>query len=221
MISKFKNKVINYLVNKRFGKHKLQNFDFTIICNNCIAGIIYKELAMKFSTPTINLYFYYPDYIKFLSNFEYYLNQKLVFVNVSKYNKNIINYPIGILHDIEIHFLHYENDFHAKSKWEERVKRINFNNLFIIGSDRDNCNKNDIINFDKLPFANKIFFSAKNYKNLKSVLWISKYKNENQVGDLIKNQDWLNYFDLIYWLNTGNIKRFTIFKFIFNFIFGK
>lgn len=45
-----KMRLVNY-------RHKLKNENFTIISNNCIAGVLYKDLNKKFNSPTINLYF--------------------------------------------------------------------------------------------------------------------------------------------------------------------
>ena len=35
---------------------RLVNRDFTLISNNCCAGIIYSDLGLQFTSPTINLY---------------------------------------------------------------------------------------------------------------------------------------------------------------------
>ena len=71
-------------------------------------------------------------------------------------------YPIGLINNkIEIHFLHYKTEKEAKSKWNRRVKRINWNNLYIKMDDRDGCTLDIIKRFDQLPFKNKIFFQPK------------------------------------------------------------
>ena len=42
--------------------------DTTIISSNCFAGRIMQDLGMQYNSPTLGLYFWYPDYIEFLSN---------------------------------------------------------------------------------------------------------------------------------------------------------
>lgn len=190
-------------------KKRLKNKNFSLISNNCIGGIIYNDLGLKFTSPTINLYFYAPDYIRFVSNLKYNLSLELKEAENSKYLDQLPNYPIGKLEEIEIHFNHYLNFKEAKDKWEERLKRINWNNLFIIGSDRDGCTKELIYEFSKIPYK-KVFFTSRQDIKDENVVYISKYKGQDQVGDMIKdNKLWINYFDLIHWLNTGRIIKYS------------
>lgn len=58
----------------RKNKRKVKTKRPTIIASNCNGGIIYHDLGMKFYSPTINLFFYPKDYIKFISNLKYYLS---------------------------------------------------------------------------------------------------------------------------------------------------
>ena len=196
-------------------RNRLVNNKFTIISNNCVGGKMYNSLGLKFTSPTINLFFFMPDYIQFLENLDYYLATQFNFKNTSTHTNDKINYPIGVYNDgVEIHFMHYHTKNEALQKWNERTKRMNKNNLFIIGSDRDNCNYDIVKRFDKLNFKNKIFFSSKKLPQINSAIYIDKYKNEACVGDMIPNQEWLEYFDLIKWLNTGKIKKYCVKKYV-------
>ena len=62
MLNKIYHKFINLVCinyNKfyeRTLRTKLKNKDFSIICSNCIGGIIYNRLGQKFLSPTINLW---------------------------------------------------------------------------------------------------------------------------------------------------------------------
>jgi uncharacterized protein (DUF1919 family) len=124
-----------------YERKKLRKTDFSIICDNCIAGSIYHKLGLQYTTPTVGLFFYSEDYITFLENFEYYIRQPLKFIHTSKHPeanelRKTIHYPIGILgNDVEIQFLHYKGEREAAEKWGRRTKRINFDNLFFIYSD--------------------------------------------------------------------------------------
>lgn len=80
--------------------------DTSIITSNCFAGRIMQDLGMKYNTPTLGLYFMYPDYIEFLQHLEYYLTEaKIQFVEHSKYplgderRADWTNKNIGILSD--------------------------------------------------------------------------------------------------------------------------
>ena len=127
----------------------------------------------------INLFIFAPCYIKLLKNLDYYMSLDIVPLNrTSKYLNCNPNYPIGIIDDeIEVHFLHYTSIEEACKKWNERRLRINFSNLFITMTDQDACTYSLIKEFDNLPYENKIFFSAKNYPEIKSLVWCKKYNN--------------------------------------------
>ena len=129
-----------------------------------------QDLKMEYNSPTLGLYFMYPDYIEFLQHLDYYLKEaKITFVEHSRYSlgdqrraeRSITHhwYPIGLLDGkVEIHFLHYHTEEEAATKWYRRAKRVNYDNLLIIGMDQNRCEENDIRSFDKLPYEQKIFF---------------------------------------------------------------
>lgn len=58
-------------------KFKLENKKPSIIASNCNGGVIYHDLGLKFYSPTINLFLYPKDYLKFISNLKYYLSLEL------------------------------------------------------------------------------------------------------------------------------------------------
>ena len=212
------NKIIRLLNKKYIGYYNSvyllylrtfnRNKNFTIISNNCWGGGVYEDLKLKYLTPTVGLYFYAEDYIKFVKNLQYYLRLSLNFTEVSRYEEANINrkersYPIGILNDIEIHFLHYENNNDALQKWNRRKKRINFNNLFVKFDDRDGADINMAYDFDKIEnVRNKVFFSAKKIPGIKSLVYLKKYKVDGMVGDLYTYREvYRRHFDVMRWLN--------------------
>ena len=106
--------IINFIPRRR-----LKNKNFTIICDNCWAGKVYQELGLPYQTPFVGMFVFSPDYIKMLKNLKHYLsgNIPLKFVKESKYIKDIDNaYPLALLDDIELHFLHYADEEEATQK---------------------------------------------------------------------------------------------------------
>ena len=172
-----------------------------LISSNCFAGRIMQDIGMEYNTPTLGLYFMYPDYIEFLQHLEFYLKEaKITFVDHSKYplgderraERSITHhwYPIGLLDGkVEIHFLHYHTEEEAASKWYRRAKRVDFNNLLVIGMDQNLCTENDIRAFDNLPFQHKIMFSTHNIQELKSNVYMDEFKGKDSVGDPYKKAD--------------------------------
>ena len=97
--------------------------------------------------------------------------QELVFIepSQSKYWYNIkdrlSSYPIGVLHDIEIHFLHYSSPKEAYEKWSRRLARFNIENIIIKFSEAEKKNVFYIEKFQKLSFKNKICFTRFGYSS--------------------------------------------------------
>lgn len=52
-------------------------------------------------------------------------------------------------------FVHYKTSEEALEKWETRKRRIDPDNLYIIGCEKDGCTYETIQRFDKLPYKNK------------------------------------------------------------------
>ncbi|HEU9376930.1 TPA: DUF1919 domain-containing protein, partial [Streptococcus pneumoniae] len=133
-------KRIVYSITKSNMRKRLKNTDFSIISDNCWGGRVYEELGLPYRTPFIGLYIFSEDYVKLLKNFRKYMEYELTFTNNSKWNTEYDGeYPIGILKDIELHFLHYANQEEAYEKWNKRKNRINYENIFFKMNDDNKC----------------------------------------------------------------------------------
>lgn len=66
-ISKYYRAFLRTALNSE-NKKRLANRNFTILCNNCVGGVILHELGERFNSPTVNLFFGAEDYIKFWKN---------------------------------------------------------------------------------------------------------------------------------------------------------
>jgi uncharacterized protein (DUF1919 family) len=184
----------------------LKNKDFSIISNNCWGSQVYQDIGLKYSTPFVGLFLFAPCYIKLVKDPKFYLEQKLVFIDAdtSMYKDKIdqsTKYPIALLHDVEVHFLHYENEQEASRKWYRRLERFNWNNFFIKFCDRDLCTDELLNEFDKIPIKNKICFTAKNHENLKCAVWFKEFEGKPYVDHEMSR--YIKYFNLVKWLNNG------------------
>lgn len=189
---------------EKINRKKLKNHSFSIISSNCNGAFITHDLRQQFRSPFVNLYLLPKDFIKFCKNMSYYLEQPLTFTTEEN-----TSHPIGVLGDIRIYFVHYKTPQEAEQKWNERKQRINFDNLFFIFSDRDGCTYEDLVEFDSLPYKNKVAFTNKKYPKLKSCFYIKGFESEECVGQLYlftgkyfgrKGYDQFNY---VRWLNKG------------------
>lgn len=195
------NKILRKSINNK-NKVRIKNRDFSVIASNCTGTFLLHDLGLKFNTPFINLWLSPKDFIKFCENMDYYLNCELAFTT-----KENIDYPVGVLKDINIYFQHYKDNKEAYKKWNERKKRINKNNMFIILSERDGCTYEDLLNFDKLEYKNKIVFTHKEYKEIKSSFYLKSFKNNNEVGKVFNfintfsGKKFYDEFDYVNWFN--------------------
>lgn len=179
-------------------RKELMNHDFSIISNNCWGGQVYKNLGKPYNTPFVGLFLHAPCYMKLLENLKYYLTTPLLFTKTSKYLETF-NYPVGLLHDIEIHFLHYDDEAEAADKWSRRLGRFNWNNMFVKFSDRDLATVEHAKQFDQLPYPQKVFFSSRPIPHIKSLVWFTEFENSPSVDHEMKV--YKKYFDAVQWLN--------------------
>jgi uncharacterized protein (DUF1919 family) len=186
-------------------KKKLKNNNFSIIASNCVGTRIYRELNLPYTSPFIGLFICAPDYIKLLKDPKRYLQMPIKFIEKSKYSdlKKDRAYPIGLLGDeIELHFLNYESKEDALEKWNRRLKRINWDNLYVTFTDRDFCTSEILQEFDSLPFQHKVCFTANNNSKIHSAVWVKDDKNQPSVRDLYTHYHTLKkYFNFMKWLN--------------------
>lgn len=182
-----------YEVRRFFVKRSIKNKNFSIISNNCWAGRAYQYLDMPYLSPTAGLYFFAPDYIKFVSDLRRYLDTPLRFINPeeSKYyeeikKRNQTDKPIGILDDVEIVFLHYKTKEEAEEKWNRRKARVNYDNIILKFSRMNLCTEKEIEQFDALPFKNKFVLNNRLPLRFESeVYWDEDWNEEGIIRDTI------------------------------------
>lgn len=194
---------------EKVGKEK-----FTIISNNCWGGHVYRWYSIEYNSPTIGLYFFSGDYIKFIYNLKHYINTEPKFITYkeSRY-KNILeerggknmHCPIAVLDDIEIIFLHYKTQQEAQKKWTRRKKRIEWDNLYFKMSEQNSCTIEHLQAFDQLPTTHKFVFTHKDY-GLKSQIVFKDFEKFAYVKD--DTTYFRRYINLTKWLlQRENYKR--------------
>lgn len=161
----------------RIVKKKLDLSDVSIISMNCIGGILYHDCESKFLTPTIDLFFEPGDFIKFVNNLEIYLAETPRVIMGSRF-------PIGVLGDIKLYFMHYDTPEEAFQKWEERKQRIIKDRIFVIMAERNGFSKQDFENFKKIKYPKFLFTKTREYKCGDSVC-MPMYKDMPELPDII------------------------------------
>lgn len=186
---------------KKRKNRRLKNRDVSIISSNCSGAFIYYDLGMRYLSPTVNLSIEMNDFVKMVKDLRWYMEQELVELNEKS------ECPMGMLGDIKIYFIHYDNFKDAKTKWEERKKRINWDNIFIVGSEKDQCTYDTIKNFEQLPYKNKVIFTHKEYPEFSSAYCIKGFEEKEELGvitnfkDQILKRRYLDDFNYVEFLN--------------------
>jgi len=182
-------------------RSRLENKDFTFLSSNCTAGIIYHRLGMKFLSPTINMFIWQDDFLKFVLDLEHYLAQELRFIETEE------PYPVAMLDDIKLYFNHYSTDEEARNSWEERKARMNMDNIVILMCDRDGITEEDMLKLDQLPCTNKVILTAKDHPNVSCAFQLPEYAQDEFVGyylgkNAITDKTIVEkHFDFVKWLN--------------------
>ena len=179
---------IPYNIRRAYNKKRIKSRDFTVISNNCWAGKLYQYLDMPYLSPTIGLYFFADDYIRFLKNLQYYISLDLEFISIeeSKYRDELIrrkhdSAPLAKLDDVEIVFLHYKTKEEAKEKWNRRRQRINWDKMYFKFSKMNFCTEEHLKAFDELPFHHKFMLNNRKPTQYKCEYYWNGKSNEKEI----------------------------------------
>ena len=192
-------------------KERNGNKDFTLIARDCIGGVLYHQLGLRFLSPTINLFFSLEDFNCFCLDLKGYIDGRL-----EESKDEVLPYPVGVLYPakgkpIKIHFMHYETFDSAKAKWQERKQRIRYDNLFVVSSccystEVETLTPQIIEEWNKIPYKKVILVDKKYGFDDEAV--IEKPNGCEEFAWLLfapdRNEPWrrtFNDFDFIGFLN--------------------
>lgn len=185
-------------------RRKLRNCSFSLIANNCIGSFICHDLGLQFKSPFVNLWIKSDDYLKLLNDLEGYLQTELQFIK-----EDHIAYPVGLLRDVKIYFQHYATEEAARQKWNQRLSRLDFGNLYVLFVEIEGTSYENLSAFDQLPFPNKIMLTHKEYPEFQSAFPIFRYEKTGYVGPYYHYKNKFtgireyDVFDYVSWFNTG------------------
>lgn len=186
-------------------RKKLKGTDFTIISNNCWGGHAYRWYDLPYQSPTIGLYFWADDYIRFVSDLKRYTISCLDFIPAEQSRHfeslkklNQLNVPIGLIDDVEIVFLHYKSESEAREKWNRRCERINWDHILVKNSYMNECTDKIMKDYLSLDYKCKLFFVGRDIKARDTVV----YKGTNNSINVDEDTIYFNrFFDLTSWIN--------------------
>ena len=194
IISRTVNRLYDWWMRKR-----LKNKDFTLICSNCIGGIIYHRLGLQFRSPTINLWMGQRDCIKLVAQLDRYRAQQLRFVETGA------DHPVAMLDDIMLHFNHSKHAAEAAAQWYRRMERIRTDNLFLILYDREGLTDRELLQLEQLPCKAYVVLCDAVRPGIRGMKRIKPSKNPNGAQYLDRRWHGLHtfetQFDFVKWLN--------------------
>lgn len=180
-------------------RKRLKNKDFSILCSNCIGGVIYHRLGLQFRSPTVNLWMRQKDFITLAHNLKEYQYEPLEFIHTE------FDYPVAKLGSITIYFNHSQSQEEAQNEWQRRMKRLNFDNLFLIMYDQEDIVEEDILSLDQIPCKGKMVISEKFYPHIPYVKTITP--GRMPLGTHFNQKTWFGLrayetkIDFVKWLN--------------------
>lgn len=169
----------------------------TIVCNNCLGGLLYNDFGMMFNSPFINLYISADHYVEMLYNIRDIKDWSLTDIT-PQYN----SYPIGLLNNAwEIHFLHYKSFAEAASKWMSRTARMDMNHIYAILVETASCSHDSLLIFDRLDLK-KVAVTCRQYDDIKCSNMLRDYDGKNLNGELFYKLSFGRYpYDYFNWQN--------------------
>lgn len=211
---------------------KLKNHDFSIIANTCMGGVVSNSLGEQFRSPTVNVLMSEYQFIAFCKYLKEYSKCPVEELTREEWEQfRDVTHPVGVLRgykipngylpdiklpDIMLLFVHYRTFEEAKQKWEERFKRVNYDNLYLLMDCAMNASDEILDEFNALPHAHKVDFTHKedperwpcNYRY--SFYTEEKFSSGcvyNIVNKGLVEYKWLHEFDFITWLNEGKLQK--------------
>lgn len=189
------------VINRKKSRLRNKNRDFSILCGNCMGGIISHQLNVPFLSPTVNIMMSQSDFYKLVLNLNDYLGYE--FEEIPRKS-----FPRGRLNDVVVNFTHFKTFNEAVDTWKRRTERIKFDNLWVIATDRDGITEKDIASLKDVPCRGLVVFTAKKYDH-PYCFQLKQFEEQRQIGDILQQTIYGKryfelYFDYVGWLNSDD-----------------
>lgn len=160
----------------------LHRKDVSIISQNCIGGVFSHDMGLQFLSPTVNLYFCAEDFVKFASDIARYLPQ----TPQMHWGET---YPIGVIEDISIHFMHFDSCKEAKESWLKRCRRVDPEKIVILSTDRNGFTEEVFQKWTEIPYPKVLFTANPAFAQQPGSIYYPQYRSQGCVPDLIPKRE--------------------------------
>ncbi len=194
LIKRVEGRIYRELREKNIKSIKMQfrENNFSIISQNCIGGVFCHDMGVRFDSPTVDVFFSANDYLRFVLDLKYYLSLPLIMHWGEEY-------PIGMLGDVRIEFMHYQTCSEAYESWNRRVERIHWDRIVVLATDRNGFGEEEYQMWRKIPYP-KLLFTVHSEFSENSVVY-QEYAIEGKVPDLIPNREFYREGKLLQLVN--------------------
>lgn len=211
----FDNNLIKRCRIKRMRK-QLQNQEVSLFTPNCLGGILFHDLGLRFLSPTVNLMMTQKDFLEFVLHLDEYLNGNFEFVEKPEYECPCAYLYRGTSDEkIMVVFTHYKTAKEALDKWNSRKERIDKDNMFVFIEERDGITKHDLEKLASLKVKGIVAFTCNEYKDIPYAVYLPKYHKDGEVGNILKKnhitgrREYEKYFDFVKWFNEADGAPYT------------
>lgn len=177
-LGRFRRKRQERLIRNQRRRFAASGRRISMISQNCIGGVVYHDLGQEFASPTVNLYFTGPDFVRFVLNLEHYLGLEPVMAWGE-------NYPIGCLEDVQIHFMHYDTCSQAREAWARRTRRIDRDSIVVLCTDMEDFTEEVFEQWKTVPYPKLLFTADAGFARDRDSVYFPEYQAQGRVGDLI------------------------------------
>ena len=198
----------------------LENKDFSLLCPNCLGGILMHDLGLQFRTPTVNLMMTQTDFLQFVLHLREYLGGQFRFRPDQDGECPCADLVCGRLAPVTVWFTHYKTPEEAEKKWRERATRINLDNLFIFIEERDGITAEDLRKLASLSVRVVAAFTCHEYPDIPYAVYLPKYLDSGEVGNILRrrrfddSREYERYFDFVRWFNEADGKNYDVSRFV-------
>ena len=187
--------------------HRLVPESFSIISDDCWGGQIYRQLHIRYLTPTVGLMIRSPDYLNYIENLESMHPDELIFIKSKK------NYPVAKLASVRIDFMHYASEAEALKKYSDRHARIDRTKIFYkIDFGKKSYTRSDIDRWNRLQLKNSVAFYPPSLEIPKEGIHNGVLVNDWKLDGEAMFDITRKYFDIFAWLRHGRIECGIIYR---------
>ncbi len=154
---------------------RLKRNGLSIISQNCWGGLVYHYLGLQFTSPFINMAVSEDDMLKLMGDLKKYMDYEVQY-KTKRFNDTLGRYyPVGIIGDVELKFIHYIDFDEAVNKWEKRKSRINYDKLLFMAYTED---VKFADRFVKVENCKKICFAP--FEHQSGCIWYLPHKEKEK-----------------------------------------